>query len=369
MGKNRFESFFVNLEGVLGDGGKRGVFLGRLRVRLRVAFVCFLIAATAFLLVQEWVGERNLFTVFFLFLPGQGWLIPLGVFGFAAMCLGDWKLSIHVVGACLAFVWFYLDWEISGSREGRGGPELVVMTFNRGQRSGSLQPFKELHRPDIIAMQEAGRSTAGYLKSGGYSDFSHGDDIGEFMLLSKYPIKDKGLLEFRVGDRAFKVAAWFVVEFAGEEVVIYNVHMDTPRDQLLALRRGAFLRGLWPFSEAARSYQGFWDRQIELARLLLDHIVRETRPVIVVGDFNTPDHGYIYRSFRRRLQDAHEKAGRGFGWTFPGKTRNPLTLFGPWLRIDHQFASHSWRVLGCTAESGRPSQHLAVVARYERTRR
>ena len=51
------------------------------------------------------------------------------------------------------------------------------------------------------------------------------------------------------------------VEFGGGEIVVYNVHLHTPRDQLRAMRRGAFIRGLWP-SEARRNYQKFWDRQI-----------------------------------------------------------------------------------------------------------
>ena len=361
--------FFSNLSGALWDAEKRRALLRQLRKLLRASFVCFLICAVVLLLVVEWVGERNLFTVFFLFLPPQIWFLPLAAFGAAALCLWDWRVIVSVMASGGVLVLVYLDWEIPGTKKGRGGEELVVMTFNRGQRSGSLQPFKERHRPDVIAMQEAARRSKRYLKSEGYTDFAHGDDIGEFMLLSKYPIVDKGLLEFDVYDRRHRPAAWFVIEFAGEEIVVYNVHMHTPRDQLRAMRRGAFLRGLWPVSPAAKSYQRWWNRQIEIARLLREHIEAESRPVIVVGDFNTPDHGYIYRQFRGPLQDAHEKAGQGFGWTFPGKTRNPLSLFGPWLRIDHQFADRSWRVLACHAESGRKSQHLAVVARYERVGR
>jgi endonuclease/exonuclease/phosphatase (EEP) superfamily protein YafD len=331
----------------------------------RTAFLGILVIGILFLIAVEWIGERNLLTTFFLFVPGTIWLLPLAAFGAAAVCLWDGRLIVAVMLASAAYVWFVLDWEMSGPREGRGGRELVVMTFNRGQRAGSLQPFKNKHAPDLLALQEAGRHSRRYLAADGYAEFAHGEDAGEFTLLSKYPIKDKGLLSFEIAGRQHKVAAWFLVDFAGEDIVVYNVHLDTPRDQLKAFRRGAFLRGLWPVSTKARAYQVFWDRQIEVAGLLLEHIAAETRPTIVVGDFNTPDHGYIYRQFCRRLQDAHEEAGRGFGWTFPGVTRNPLSLFGPWLRIDYQFAGDAWRVLDCRTESGRESQHLAVVARFE----
>ncbi|MFT5855882.1 MAG: vancomycin resistance protein VanJ [Verrucomicrobiales bacterium] len=334
--------------------------------RLRILFIIFIILAILFLGGVEWVGERNLFTVFFLFLPSQIWFLPLGMFFVAAACLFDWRLCGIILATTLIFVFVYMDVEMSGSKNGRGGKELVVLTFNRGQRgNSSLQPFKKQHDPDIIAMQEARGRSGKIQRAGGYEDLTHVDDLGEFMLMSKYPIVDKGLLDFEIDGKGHAIAAWFAVDFEGVEVLVYNVHLQTPREQLKAMRRGSFLRGLMPGSEKSKLLMVFWKRQIELTERLLAHIEAQERPVIVVGDFNTPDHGYIYRKVRRQLQDAHEQAGHGLGSTFPGKTRNPLTLFGPWLRIDHQFASDAWRVLDCRAESGRKSQHLSVVARYE----
>lgn len=363
----RIGDFFIRFGAACNEEGQFRVVLRTLRRLVRGGFLVGLGLGVVLLFLIDWVGERNLFTTFFLYLPAQIWLLPLAGFACVAACLLDWKLLVATVLCGAAVVWFYLDWETSGERKGRGGRELVVMTFNRGQRSGSLRPFKQRHDPDLLAMQEAAGQAVRYLKADGYTDLLHGEDVGEFLLLSKYPIVDKGLLEYEASGIRHAVAGWFVVDFAGEEIVVYNVHMRTPRDQLKAFKRGAFLRGLWPFSEQARSYQSFWDVQISLAEQLLAHIREESRPVIVVGDFNAPDRGYIYGEFRSALQDAHEEAGRGFGWTFPGTTRNPISLFGPWLRIDHQFADDSWRVLGCEAETGRKSQHLAVAARYERS--
>ena len=365
---DRLDHFLEKLGGILSDPERRALFLRslprRMRWLLRVVFAVFVIVSLAFLGIVEWIGERNLFTAFFLFLPAQIWFVPLGMFMFAAVCLLDWRLALSVAAVTGAFVLFYLDWEMSGPRAGDGGKELVVMTFNRGQRAGSLRPFKKANNPDILAMQEAPRQSKQYLKVADYQDLLHGEDVGEFMLLSKFPIIEKELLDL-VGFRGKPIAAKFTVDFDGEEIVIFNIHLDTPRGELLAFRRGAFLHGLWPGSAAAKSHQEFWAHQIKNAKALIDIIEAERRPAIVVGDLNTPDHGYIYRQFRSGLQDAHEVAGRGFGCTFPGETRNPLTLFGPWLRIDHVFASDAWRPLECQAESGRRSQHLAVAARFE----
>ena len=243
---SRIGDLFTSLGEALNDSDKRRKLLRRVRMVPRVAFLLSVLAAIVFLLVVDRVGERNIFTTFILFLPKQIWLLPLLGFGFLGLILWDWRQIVAVIVTAIALVWFHFDWETSGGKEGQGGSELVVMTFNRGQRAGSLQPFKNEHLPDIIAMQEAGNASRRYLKSDGYTEFSYGADLGEFMLISKYPIGDRGLVTHREGDLISRIAAWFVVDIEGEEVVIYNVHMPTPRDQLKAFRRGAFLRGLQP---------------------------------------------------------------------------------------------------------------------------
>ena len=329
-------------------------------------FLLYLACTVLGVLLTEWIGERNIFFAFFLFLPSNVWLLPLAFLFPAALLLLHWRLAIAMVLFAAMFVWIYLDWESSGPNKSNGGRDLTVLTFNRGQRIGSLQPFKNAQKPDLIIFQDAGAQAAPYLRDPGYQEFSHGDNIGEFTLLSKYPITEKKL----ISHNDTVVAARFLIDFGGDPVAIYTVHLPTPRDQLKAYRRGAFLWGILgvpgtPMSEKRKAYQRFWDRHIELADALVEELESETRPFILAGDFNVPAHGYIYRKFARRFKDAHEEAGHGFGYTFPGKTRNPMMLFGPWLRLDHQFASEHWRPLDCITEKGRPSQHLAVSAKYE----
>ena len=111
-------------------------------------------------------------------------------------------------------------------------------------------------------------------------------------------------------------------------------------------------------------YQAFWDEQIAMARDVADKIAKERDPVVVVGDFNTPAFGPIYRIFANQFQDAHLQAGVGTGFTFPGNTHNPLSLFRPWLRLDMIFAPQDWKLWYCeTIET--QSQHRPVFAEFE----
>ena len=100
-----------------------------------------------------------------------------------------------------------------------------------------------------------------------------------------------------------------------------------------------------------------------MAEHFLHIALDERRPVLVAGDFNLPDRGFLYRMFRRNMVDAHKARGRGYGYTFPGDTKNPLTLFRPWLRLDYVFAGFEWKILRCRTEPSRRSQHRAVAVR------
>lgn len=249
---------------------------------------------------------------------------------------------------------------------------LKVMTYNRGQAQGtSLQPFKLETAPDILALQDAGRRVAAYQNAEGYREFTHAEGVGEFVLLSKHPIVGKKLLAFspaQDAQAAIPVAARFEVAVGGRNVAVYIVHLPTPRPVLMAERGGGFLWGILgipgtKWAEKRRSRQKYWDGQIELARQL-DRVVREEKlPCIVMGDFNSPAMGTVYRMFSSHLQDTHRAAGSGYGYTFPGVTRNPLSFFKPWLRLDHIYSDgRNLVATGHKTEPDRGSQHRAVFA-------
>ncbi len=340
-------------------------FIGRV---LAVVFIVYAVFLALALPMIHWIGEKNITTAFALYLPPQMWLVP-PILLFPPALLFNRKLALVLAASSALFVWAYLDWEWESPPRDPESGELTLLTFNRGQQVGSLQPFKNMLQPDVIAMQEAGKRSARYLQSPEYAEFAHANDVGEFMLLSKYAITDSGLLTLHSGGEDHPVAAWFVLDFNGTPIVIYNVHLPTPREALKSYRRGAFLWGVLgipgtPLAKKRAHYQEFWDVQMDLARQVDEHIRAETRPCLIAGDFNAPARGVNYRRFAKGREEAHEAAGSGFGFTFPGVTRNPLSLFGPWLRVDHLFAGPGWEVRACVTEKDRPSQHLAVAARF-----
>ena len=321
---------------------------------------------------MRWIGEKNLTLAFLLYFPRVAFLLP-SAFLLPIAILFHRSSALAILACSLAFLWFGMDFQPrrpSPPTPSEAGKSLVVLTYNRGQhRSQSLQPFKDLTRPDILTMQDAPGRAAGYLKAEGYGEFPHALDLAEFTLLSRYPILGATPVSLS-GEPSRPIAARFVIDFDGREIAVYSVHTVSPRDTLVYYRRGAFLYGLiglpgTPLAHKRRSNQDFWDRRIEEARTLRDRIAADSLPVIIAGDFNAPAGGYIHGLFRSRFEDAHSEVGGGFGFTFPGTTRNPLSLGGPWMRIDYLFCDESWRTAWCVTEADRPSQHRAVAAKFE----
>jgi vancomycin resistance protein VanJ len=142
----------------------------------------------------------------------------------------------------------------------------------------------------------------------------------------------------------------------------------TPRDVLGFYMRGAFLWGVigvpgTPWAAKRRLYQTFWDSQMDDAAKIMAAVKSDVNPCIIAGDFNAPHTGHIHQIITREWGDAHAAAGHGFGFTFPGVTRNPLSLGGPWMRIDYIFYDQHWKAVDCITEKARTSQHRALMAR------
>ncbi|MDB6138307.1 MAG: hypothetical protein JWO94_1379 [Verrucomicrobiaceae bacterium] len=301
---------------------------------------------------------------FCLYLPPTGWALPLAVIVPAAMVF-DWK-SLMLAAAAVAVVALgFCGWQQHSPGSASGNERvLTVMTFNRGESVGSLQPFKNLIKPDVLLLQEAGNRADRYAKSPGYEDLIYGEGIGEFGLVSRFPITSKEL----ISDGQTTMAARFTIEWDKQSVVLYCMHLPTPRFALRSLEHGAFLWGILGefggWAEKRRSYEEWWHHQTFLAQTMLRRAEAETLPCIIAGDSNAPAPGHIHYLLTRKFTDSHEAAGSGCGMSFPGTTHNPLSLGGPWLRIDKILSNAPWRPLWNKAEADRPSQHRAVAAAF-----
>jgi hypothetical protein len=232
----------------------------------------------------------------------------------------------------------------------------------------SLRPYINQVDPDLICLQESGRAHR-YARAAGYEPY-HDNCVNqsEFDLLSKLPVTGSGLLFYTTSNgRRSRAGAWFTVDYQGTEVVIYQTHPRSPRDTLY-LSPGVVVYGLLdlspinPWREQVSERMGYWHGRREHFEHLVTILEQEDRPFLLVGDFNMVDRGFFYDMFAGFLQDTHEAAGSGYGYTFPGTGGGIYTFGQPFLRIDYIFASPHWEVLHADVEAGRGSQHRALAA-------
>lgn len=323
---------------------------------INAAYVLGLLCLLAAL---EWWGERNWVLSVLLYIPPQVWLLPLAVLMPASLI---WRPRLcFVQAACVmfvAFVFMHVRWH--GKPERR--PEmLTLVTNNVGQANRlSFDPFLKEQDPDFLVLQETGNRPY-WLRR--YPDRFVATQ-GEFVVVSKYPVRSATPVN-EAKWLGTPVAARFEFSFQGRPVVIYNIHLPTPRQDFAKLRGAGLIKEVLGRNRRrsdGRSYSESMEARVELAKKLCDAIAAETQPCLVAGDFNMPDRGFIYHLFAARFTDAFAKSGRGWGLTFPGFTHNPLTGFGPWMRLDQLFAGKGWEPVYSQAEPRRRSQHRAMMA-------
>lgn len=326
----------------------------------RLATLIYTIVLVLGLAALEWWGERNWLLSLVLYIPPQTFLLPLLFIAPTALLL-DRRLLLWHLG-CVALVAFvFMTFRIGSSKKDvEGGIKIVTHNIGQGNRPQFLGFLDEV-KPDVILLQDA--RTAGPAFAAKY----RGSQVitrGEFVIVSRFPVLNAALVSIP-GYRGRPVAARFELNIEGRSIVLFSVHMPTPRPQFLRFLSGRAMADLFSeetHSGARQPYPVWLAERRELARGLLSVIENEPLPHIAAGDFNMPDHGYIYHLFAGKLGDAFAASGSGWDLTFPGSTGNPVTFFGPWLRLDYFFTGGGWESVWCDAEPGRKSQHRAVAA-------
>ena len=101
---------------------------------------------------------------------------------------------------------------------------------------------------------------------------------------------------------------------------------------------------------------GFTDRRIQI-EIVEGYVAQSPYPVIVTGDFNDTPYSIVYERLRRRLRNAFEDAGRGFGFTLNRAPR--------YIRIDNQFYDPRLTVFSFQTLRDVPfSDHYPILGRY-----
>lgn len=325
----------------------------------------YCVAYVAILYGIEFHAEDHQFLSTMMYAPPWAWLLPaiplgaLAVFIYARLLI-----PLAVLVPIMIFGFMDMHWH---NHVAAVNPTFRIVTNNIGQdHKKSFKDFADLQKADIIALQDANASVRGPEFAKDYPDrFVAGKD--QFILISKFPIRAADALPMPdPADPRQRLAAWFEVDVNGRTILIFTLHMPTPRSQLMAMKSpSAILSVLGKttgFSgQIHDENEAFFKRQRELARQMVQ-ITRQAKvPFIVCGDFNVPTHGICYHLYRDNWIEAFNERGQGMGATFPGDAHLPA-----WLRLDNIYCSkNGLRPIHAEAEEGRASQHRCMAATFE----
>jgi vancomycin resistance protein VanJ len=165
---------------------------------------------------------------------------------------------------------------------------------------------------------------------------------GELATLSRYPILAQRTHHAPWTERVILETQ---VDVKGQQVTVLNVHISTAAAPYSMRRRPMELPEYLRHVARVRADQ---------VSTLLRVARAAPRPVIIVGDFNTPPRGLLYRQITRRFQDAFETTGWGLGHTYPAHL--------PLMRIDYIFAGEGLIQSHSSVPKVGASDHRPVVA-------
>lgn len=269
-------------------------------------------------------------------------LIPGAVW---TLLMRQWSLSVVLGVSLVIILYIYAPLLLPRSNVVHASPVVLnVMSFNVWSRNSSPERIAEAvveHGPDILLLQE--------IMPHQFEDLSRSlDELSRLSGETWNKVYNQKLLQAMVS-RYPLTNQWAKRDKAKVQVV----SAETPWGPVMVFN----VHPTW----------GNWTRRDrQLSNLLREDILPCDLPVILGGDFNSPDQSEIFKLLSGHLHNAHTKAGQGFGFTFPKalQVQNKLIPFFPLVRIDHIFFSDHFTALhAATADNAYGSDHLPITAR------
>jgi vancomycin resistance protein VanJ len=336
----------------------------RRRLMWSAAFVAiaYPVALGGVILALRLVGERWWATVALMYLPRIGFAIPFPFVVAAVWWWAPrWLLVLQAVSLYLLIVplmGFTLAFPAPAAP---GVASVRIVTYNIG-KAGSRLPdaIAQIQRfaPDIVAVQSVYPGDEAALKAAFAGWHLHADS--QFLTASRFAIREASIpppLQYASGTGGARYVR-VTFETPMGPVDVFNVHATSPREGLDALREGGFGRSflsgrMFDLKTTQFVENNAYRRGRQIAGLA--EAARASRnAVVIAGDTNLPGLSRIFGEHLSSFQDSFQRAGRGFGYSFPASH--------PWMRIDRILVNERLRPLSIEVGPTIAAEHLCVCA-------
>jgi endonuclease/exonuclease/phosphatase (EEP) superfamily protein YafD len=341
----------------------RGALIG-----LSVAYPVVLLVIT---LAFRFLGEEWWATALCLYLPRWLFAAPLPFTVAALLAYQQRRLLVSQGVALIVLVFplmgFVLPW-FAGKNDDE--PVVRVLSYNVNSGYGGYDKIVaeiDGYSPDIVVLQECALNIdrVAELLNERYPTVLYST---QFLLATRYTVVsnfDPERLPHEGRLRSPRFVA-YVLETPIGRIALYNVHPVSPRFGFYKLRgaglRREILSGRLFAGENASTLLSDSSLRGEQVEAFSRYAADEHDPVVIAGDTNLPGLSLYLNRYLSRYQDGFEKAGWGFGYTFPADKK-------VWMRIDRILASDDLRFVGFDIGGSNVSDHRCVVADIQRKKR
>lgn len=278
-------------------------------------------------------------------------------------------------------------WGAVNDEETASGKEIKVMSYNvmsfdmqsylgdnERENTYKLIEWVEKEDADVKCFQEffnhrdrKDLQTFSQFKKQGYPYYvslhSHEDEGKDYSnglaILSKHPIIQHEALEFSNQNGII----YADIKIKEDTIRFISVHLRSMIVRVggikLAVKEKNIGLGRYELFNIFRKLKWGFTNHAKEAKILTEWIEKSPHPVLVCGDFNEIPYGFAYGQVRKRLLNAFEEAGEGFGFTYrkaPG-----------FIRIDNQFYDPKKlkAVDFQTRNDVKYSDHYPTIGRYK----
>ena len=188
----------------------------------------------------------------------------------------------------------------------------------------------------------------------------HGRQNFGVALFSKYPIIEKGNVNFEQAKDNYNFCIYADIIKEQDTFRIYNIHLQSIR--LQKDDYAIFTEDNYPVAEQSSNVFKLLNKirrafpvRAKQAEQIMAHIKTSPHPVVVCGDFNDTPLSYCYNQFSSNLTDAFRNTSFGIGKTYAGSI--------PAGRIDYIFHSSSIGSKNFNIQQEKLSDHYAIDCR------
>ncbi len=220
-----------------------------------------------------------------------------------------------------------------------------VAMFGR-ETSGfiALDILAEMRRQkiDVLCLQEYNNVSGDKINSESYKEYFPYMQLGreDMVIFSRYPIKNSKTILF---DGTNNSAMWADVDIKGEEIRIFNVHLQTTGINR-TLHQAAKLQAQDYDVSSNRILSAIYGNytlgmmfRVGQAVTVANEKRSSEKPCIVCGDFNDVPYSFVYNTILGNMVDGFKECGSGFMYTMRD-SKKPV-------RIDYIFHDESLKGL------------------------